>query len=416
MPLWTGIAATVAVAGLLGAGYFFTRSRAARLNPGNAPRIGYLETSTFGRRRHAHSILWNDIEDHSALFLRDLLFTPPDATAYVVLDDLRRISLPPGSMVELDEQTTETLKIQLVEPEKLMIAAVPTSDGLVWFSDPKVWEWRQSELSDRAVKLAGRTLKLASLIPMNRMSRGPLRPVLGDFEVHLLPALPLPRQRTVSLRWTPVPVEGVRYEVHLSDNAAMERPTIRASTSSSLRVPLGRPGNYFWRALAYQGGEALSSEIGAFKVSGNGRVVAFVPDASTIAMVGASGKGRADSARVQGQGRGVSVHADRASASLPGLERAEIDRVVKRRSFEVKACLEGESPSPSSFQGKVFLSFQILPDGGVGDIKIDAGREPSAALSDCVQRKVVRWKFPRPRDGQPVAITYPFVFATIEDR
>ncbi len=52
----------------------------------------------------------------------------------------------------------------------------------------------------------------------------------------------------------------------------------------------------------------------------------------------------------------------------------------------------------------------------LGDIKIDAGREPSAALSDCVQRKVVRWKFPRPRDGQPVAITYPFVFATIEDR
>jgi len=406
LPLMAGIAATVAVAGLLGVGFILSRSRAARLNPGNAPRVGYLETSALGRRRHASSIHWDDIDDHAALFLRDLVFTPPEATASVVLDDLRRIALPPGSMVELDEQTFETMKIRLIEPEQQMLAAVPATDGLVWVTDPKVWEWRQSELIDRAKKLSAKTTTLASLVPLNRMSRGPLRPVLEDFEIRLLPAVQMPGQRVVRLRWTPVPVDGVRYEVQIGDTPTLETATVRSALTNQLNLPLSKAGSYYWRSLAYDGASVLSSEMGAFTFGGAGKVTAFDPARTRIEMVGSTKKARG--ASIEGQGANISVQAERVTSSVPGLDKTQIDRVVKRRSFEVKPCLDG-------FQGKVFLTFRILGSGAVDGVKIDAGRDPSSDVADCVEKKVVRWKFPKPRDGQPVPVQFPLVFATIED-
>ena len=417
LPLWTGLAAAALVIAVLGGGFLWWRSKAARLNPGNAPRIGYLETNGPSRRRHSHTIAWDDIEDHSALFLRDLIFTPMEVTSVVVLDDQRRLPLPSGSMVELDEQTTESLKIQLIEPEKMMASALPSLDGLFWFADPTVWEWRQSELTDRGARFQSGGVKLASLIPMNRVSRTPLQPLVTDFEIKILSARPLSLARTVRFQWSPVPVDGVRYELQMASDKDFLRMSPRAVPGTSINLPLTKAGTYYWRVVAIAANESVVSAISAVTLREGGRIIAFDPGLNVVRTVsGGIIEGIGKDAAIKGQGHQLATRKlENLKQKESGLTKSEIDPVVKRRIGELRACSERRGPTGEGFQGKVFLNFKILPNGTTDQITLDSSSPTTEFLNNCVARSVRRWHFPKPRAGRTVPVSYPFVFATIED-
>ncbi len=129
---------------------------------------------------------------------------------------------------------------------------------------------------------------------------------------------------------------------------------------------------------------------------------------------GGYGKGAGNSLSVGGQGRSlVTLNTDQAQVE-EGLTKEEVARVIHSHLSEVRYCYESAILKNSHLEGKVVIDFKVASQGSVGD-----AREKETTLSDvsvgsCVLRRLLEWKFPKPRGGVVVAVSYPFLFKTVK--
>jgi formylglycine-generating enzyme required for sulfatase activity len=97
-----------------------------------------------------------------------------------------------------------------------------------------------------------------------------------------------------------------------------------------------------------------------------------------------------------------------------GLSREEIQRVISRVMSEIKYCYERELNKDPNLEGKLVMSWLI---GGSGDVQTASAPQNTFSgssvqpIESCVKRIIQRLKFPSPRGGGVVKVTYPFVFA-----
>ncbi len=118
--------------------------------------------------------------------------------------------------------------------------------------------------------------------------------------------------------------------------------------------------------------------------------------------------------KLQGQGKSFVMVDSFGSAVEEGLTKDEVGEVIHRHLSEIRYCYESAMIKTPDLEGKLIIHFLI---GGVGSIKTAAVKTstlPDPRLDDCVLRRLVTWKFPSPKGGIDVAVSYPFIFKTLE--
>ena len=93
------------------------------------------------------------------------------------------------------------------------------------------------------------------------------------------------------------------------------------------------------------------------------------------------------------------------------LSREEIGGVVRASYADIKACYERSSAMEEERSGSVQLAFTIGGDGRVHRVEVDRDTLGDATVTTCVVDIAAGWRFPLPRGGGKVLVTYPFIFS-----
>ena len=138
-----------------------------------------------------------------------------------------------------------------------------------------------------------------------------------------------------------------------------------------------------------------------------------------VATLGGSGEGKGtgygkgEHAGVKGQGQAF-VSMDVAGAAVDeGLTKDEVGEVIHRHLSEVRYCYESAMIRSPDLEGKLMVNFTIAGTGMVKSTEVKSSTLPDPRLDDCILRRLATWKFPNPRGGIDVAVTYPFIFKTL---
>jgi len=93
------------------------------------------------------------------------------------------------------------------------------------------------------------------------------------------------------------------------------------------------------------------------------------------------------------------------------MSKEVIQRVIRRHLPQVRYCYEKELLRDPKLAGKLKVTFTIGSQGLVTRAVVaDDESLKSPAVAACVQKVIQRMKFPAPRGGGVVHVTYPFVF------
>ncbi len=168
---------------------------------------------------------------------------------------------------------------------------------------------------------------------------------------------------------------------------------------------------------------AVPSDTTAFNLAGIagklGTSEIQVPTTDVIETVGAAeliknGDGTlgALASKGTGQVKGVVREPPKAKISIRGgMSREAVLKVVNAHLDEIRDCYERELLHNPGISGKILLEWLIQKDGTVKYAKVKfTNIGHSSDLHVCLQTQVVAWKFPRPRGGQEVLVTFPFLF------
>lgn len=97
-----------------------------------------------------------------------------------------------------------------------------------------------------------------------------------------------------------------------------------------------------------------------------------------------------------------------------GLDRDAIAEVIKRNIGQIRYCYERQLSSNRDLYGKVLVKFTIGASGDVIDQKVDSSTLKSAMVEGCILRRLAGWKFPLPKGGTNVNVSYPFLFKALD--
>jgi tetratricopeptide (TPR) repeat protein len=92
------------------------------------------------------------------------------------------------------------------------------------------------------------------------------------------------------------------------------------------------------------------------------------------------------------------------------LTREEIAKVVRANISVIQACYEKQLVVNPGLAGKLVISWTIAPSGKVQEASVKTDTLGFPGVGSCVRDAILEWKFPRPRGGGVVRVTYPFIF------
>ena len=96
---------------------------------------------------------------------------------------------------------------------------------------------------------------------------------------------------------------------------------------------------------------------------------------------------------------------------LGALDRALIDEVIKRHMNQIRYCYQRELNKSPGLGGKIVIKFVIAKDGSVSSAKTKTTTMNNRAVESCIEGRFMRFKFPEPKGGGIVIVSYPFIFS-----
>jgi TonB family protein len=96
-----------------------------------------------------------------------------------------------------------------------------------------------------------------------------------------------------------------------------------------------------------------------------------------------------------------------------GLTTAEIMAVIRAHLNEIRHCYEQTLQRAPNTTGKIGVTFVINTGGRVNSANVTNTSISDAMMQGCITGVVMRWKFPLPRGGQDVTVSYPFAFTPL---
>lgn len=206
-------------------------------------------------------------------------------------------------------------------------------------------------------------------------------------------------------------------------------PAVALPGRSSRRFKVDIGSTIFWqdgreagRAIASTTLEQTPSDVdgrtcfsppGEQRWYAEGVRICFEKDA--VARAGGTGEGTIGLGNVgligKGSGRKPGVPRVRQSkaAVVGALDKDIIRRIVRSHINEVRKCYTSVLAKDPGLKGRVAIKFTIGPDGKVRTSGVDSDDTGSATLGPCIAHAVASWKFPKPKGGGNVVVTYPFV-------
>lgn len=128
---------------------------------------------------------------------------------------------------------------------------------------------------------------------------------------------------------------------------------------------------------------------------------------------GGSGSGGGRNSGGGGKIRVGSVSAPAADSVLEGsLSREEIESVIRANLAKIKGCYERNLQAKRGLAGRVMTRFTIQQNGRVSTASILNSDLNHGPTESCITSEIRRWKFPLPRGGGEVKVSYPFVFTS----
>lgn len=95
---------------------------------------------------------------------------------------------------------------------------------------------------------------------------------------------------------------------------------------------------------------------------------------------------------------------------LGGLDKATIEKVIKDHIKQIRYCYEKELARNPRLAGKIIIKFLIDKDGAVSSSSIKESTMGSSEVEQCVSTRISQLKFPEPKGGTTVTVSYPFFF------
>ena len=96
---------------------------------------------------------------------------------------------------------------------------------------------------------------------------------------------------------------------------------------------------------------------------------------------------------------------------LGALDKSLIDAVIKRNMNQIRYCYQRELTKNPNLGGKIVVKFVIAKDGTVSSATTKSSTMNSPAVQNCINGRFMRFKFPEPKGGGIVIVSYPFIFA-----
>jgi hypothetical protein len=139
---------------------------------------------------------------------------------------------------------------------------------------------------------------------------------------------------------------------------------------------------------------------------------------NTIGVGDIGTKGRGGGLGTYGTGVGglgkkgsADVSIDSSEAVIMGsLDKELIRRVIQQHRSQIRYCYESELVRNPKLGGKVAVKFVITADGSVSSATTAQTTMHNSTVESCINSRVRSWKFPKPKGGGIVVVTYPFLF------
>ena len=96
---------------------------------------------------------------------------------------------------------------------------------------------------------------------------------------------------------------------------------------------------------------------------------------------------------------------------MGSLDKSLIDKVIKQNQAKFLYCYQRELTKNPNLGGKIVVKFVIAKDGTVSSATTKTSTMNSPAVQNCINGRFMRFKFPEPKGGGIVIVSYPFIFA-----
>lgn len=160
-------------------------------------------------------------------------------------------------------------------------------------------------------------------------------------------------------------------------------------------------------------GRALAA-VGNMDSSGRnwtGEAVGAQRGVSTAGIAGGKGTSGLGSGLAAGKtGAGGVGLLEEESEVEGGLDREIIAQYIKSQLGHILACYERQLAARPELHGKISIKFTISGTGQVVTQNIAESEMKNQPTESCMLSKVAQWKFPEPKGGTKVMVTYPFMF------
>lgn len=96
-----------------------------------------------------------------------------------------------------------------------------------------------------------------------------------------------------------------------------------------------------------------------------------------------------------------------------GLDKSVIAAIVREHLGQIKHCYERQLLVDPNIFGKVIANWTINGEGSVDTTGVKKSTMGNVTVENCVLSKIKTWKFPKPRGGGKVIVSYPFLFKSV---
>lgn len=111
-----------------------------------------------------------------------------------------------------------------------------------------------------------------------------------------------------------------------------------------------------------------------------------------------------------GIGRGGFRLVEEESIVDGGLDKSVIAAVIQNNLAQIKYCYERQLVAEPDLFGKVVAQWTINAQGAVEGASVKQTTLNSNPVEKCMLAKISGWKFPQPKNGTKVSVSYPFLF------
>jgi len=163
-------------------------------------------------------------------------------------------------------------------------------------------------------------------------------------------------------------------------------------------------------------GSQYGNQMGAGGLGSRGSGLGGGGTAEGLGGLGTKGRGSGGS----GYGRGGGYYGKKGGGApgvgagdpiiLGALDKSIIDRIVKKHLPQIRYCYQKELNKNPKLFGKMVVKFVIAKDGSVSSSSTKSSTLKSPIVENCIHSRFMRMRFPQPKGGGIVIVSYPFVF------